>query len=148
MLTKPNLTDTLVSSEILGINLICKLFFLSFGVQRFRLSLSLFVMIYYYCCLDLYYYIFIINCYETQKTWLLRNTKSWLHYIVRVTFLWLIITVEGGHRAVLFDRFRGVQEKVSGEGTHFLVPWVQRPIIFDCRSRPRNVSVITGSKGK
>ena len=48
---------------------------------------------------------------------------------------------------MLFDRFRGVQEKVSGEGTHFLVPWVQRPIIFDCRSRPRNVSVVTGSKG-
>lgn len=71
-----------------------------------------------------------------------------MHYIVGVTFLWFIITVEGGHRAVLFDRFRGVQEKVSGEGTHFLVPWVQRPIIFDCRSRPRNVSVITGSKGK
>lgn len=57
-----------------------------------------------------------------------------------------LYNVEGGHRAVLFDRFRGVQEKVSGEGTHFLVPWVQRPIIFDCRSRPRNVSVITGSK--
>ena len=48
---------------------------------------------------------------------------------------------------MLFDRFRGVQEKVSGEGTHFLVPWVQRPIIFDCRSQPRNVSVVTGSKG-
>lgn len=33
-----------------------------------------------------------------------------------------------------------------GEGTHFLIPWVQKPIIFDIRSRPRNVPVITGSK--
>ncbi|CAO2621854.1 Prohibitin 1 [Lemmus lemmus] len=33
-----------------------------------------------------------------------------------------------------------------GDGTHFLIPWVQKPIIFDCRSRPRNVRVITGSK--
>lgn len=35
-----------------------------------------------------------------------------------------------------------------GEGTHFFIPWVQKPIIFDVRSRPRNVPVITGSKGK
>lgn len=33
-----------------------------------------------------------------------------------------------------------------GEGTHFFIPWVQKPIIFDIRSRPRNVPVITGSK--
>jgi len=58
-----------------------------------------------------------------------------------------IFIVDGGHRAVIFDRFRGVIPDVSGEGTHFLIPWVQRPIIFDCRSRPRNVAVITGSKG-
>lgn len=56
-------------------------------------------------------------------------------------------TVDAGHRAVIFDRFRGVQDSVVGEGTHFLIPWVQKPIIFDCRSRPRNVPVITGSKG-
>uniref|UniRef100_A0A8C8ZAZ6 Prohibitin n=1 Tax=Prolemur simus TaxID=1328070 RepID=A0A8C8ZAZ6_PROSS len=48
--------------------------------------------------------------------------------------------------AVIFDRFRGVQDIVVGEGTHFLIPWVQKPIIFDCRSRPRNVPAITGSK--
>lgn len=57
------------------------------------------------------------------------------------------VTVDAGHQAVIFDRFRGVQDTVVGEGTHFLIPWVQKPIIFDCRSRPRNVPVITGSKG-
>ncbi|MBN3309593.1 PHB protein, partial [Amia calva] len=57
-----------------------------------------------------------------------------------------LYNVDAGHRAVIFDRFRGVQDVVVGEGTHFLVPWVQKPIIFDCRSRPRNVPVITGSK--
>lgn len=59
----------------------------------------------------------------------------------------LNISVDGGHRAVIFDRFRGVQQSVVGEGTHFLIPWVQRPIIFDIRARPRNVPVATGSKG-
>ncbi|KAM4853016.1 prohibitin 1-like [Thomomys bottae] len=57
-----------------------------------------------------------------------------------------LYNVDAGHRAVIFDRFRGVQDTVVGEGTHFLIPWVQTPILFDCRSRPRNVPVITGSK--
>lgn len=55
-------------------------------------------------------------------------------------------SVEGGHRAVIFDRFAGVKPDVIGEGTHFLIPLIQKPIIFDVRSKPRNVPVITGSK--
>jgi prohibitin 1 len=55
--------------------------------------------------------------------------------------------VDGGHRAVIFDRFQGVKPDVIGEGTHFLIPWVQRPIIFDIRTKPRNIPVTTGSKG-
>ncbi|KAH9635067.1 hypothetical protein HF086_004421 [Spodoptera exigua] len=57
-----------------------------------------------------------------------------------------LYNVDGGHRAVIFDRFAGVKNLVVGEGTHFFVPWVQRPIIFDIRSRPRNVPTVTGSK--
>ena len=57
-----------------------------------------------------------------------------------------LVAVDGGHRAVIFDRFSGVKKEVVGEGTHFYVPWVQRPIMYDIRSRPRNVPVITGSK--
>jgi len=36
--------------------------------------------------------------------------------------------VPGGYRAVMFDRFSGVRDKATGEGTHFLVPWLQRAI--------------------
>jgi prohibitin 1 len=57
-----------------------------------------------------------------------------------------LYNVDGGHRAVIFDRFVGVKEVIIGEGTHFLIPWVQRPIIFDIRSRARSVPTITGSK--
>ena len=57
------------------------------------------------------------------------------------------VLVNGGHRAVIFDRFSGVKPDVIDEGTHFLIPWVQRPIIFDIRARPRSVPTITGSKG-
>ncbi|CAL7950643.1 unnamed protein product [Xylocopa violacea] len=57
-----------------------------------------------------------------------------------------LYTVDGGHRAVIFDRFKGIKNQVVGEGTHFFIPWVQKPIIFDIRCRPRNIPVITGSK--
>ncbi|XP_030378545.1 protein l(2)37Cc-like [Scaptodrosophila lebanonensis] len=57
-----------------------------------------------------------------------------------------LFTVDSGHRAVIFDRFTGVRKQVVGEGTHFFLPWVQRPIIFDVRSQPRTVPVETGSK--
>lgn len=57
------------------------------------------------------------------------------------------IPVDGGQRAVIFDRFSGVKNEIVGEGTHFIIPWVQRPIHFDIRSTPRAISTITGSKG-
>ena len=65
-----------------------------------------------------------------------------------------IYDVPGGYRAVMFDRFSGVKDKVciicltvelwaevfyqaSAEGTHFLVPWLQRAILYDVRIKPR-----------
>ena len=57
-----------------------------------------------------------------------------------------IYDVRGGTRAVIFDRLSGVQDKVVNEGTHFLVPWLQKAIIYDVRTKPRNISTTTGSK--
>ncbi|KAG2368207.1 band 7 family-domain-containing protein [Suillus spraguei] len=57
-----------------------------------------------------------------------------------------IYDVPGGFRAVMFDRFSGVKDKPTSEGTHFLIPWLQRAILYDCRIKPRNISTTTGSK--
>ena len=57
-----------------------------------------------------------------------------------------IYDVKGGTRAVIFDRIEGVKDTVSNEGTHFLVPWLQRSIMFDVRTKPRNIATTTGSK--
>jgi prohibitin 1 len=57
-----------------------------------------------------------------------------------------IFTVDGGHQAVLFDRFHGVLEETSGEGTHFIIPWLQKAFIFDIRTRPRSITSVTGTK--
>ncbi len=55
--------------------------------------------------------------------------------------------VDGGERAVIFDRFRGVLEETVGEGTHFRIPWVQNPHIMDIRTRAKTISSVTGTKG-
>jgi prohibitin 1 len=57
-----------------------------------------------------------------------------------------IYDVKGGQRVVIFDRLSGVKEEVVNEGTHFLIPWLQRSIHFDVRTKPRNISTTTGSK--
>lgn len=57
-----------------------------------------------------------------------------------------LFNVDGGQRAVIFDRLTGVKRTVIGEGMHFVVPWLQRPIIYDVRTRPRIITTTTGSK--
>jgi len=57
-----------------------------------------------------------------------------------------LYTVDGGHRAVLFDRIYGVKDVVKGEGMHFLLPWLQKPIFFEIRTSPRSIKSETGSK--
>ena len=41
---------------------------------------------------------------------------------------------------------RGVKPNVYGEGTHFLVPGIQRAIILDVRTQPRTIAAQTGTK--
>lgn len=57
-----------------------------------------------------------------------------------------LYSVDGGQRAVIFDRIAGVKQTVIGEGMHFVIPWLQRPIIFDIRTRPRIITTTTGSR--
>uniref|UniRef100_A0A2K6MTA5 Prohibitin n=1 Tax=Rhinopithecus bieti TaxID=61621 RepID=A0A2K6MTA5_RHIBE len=52
-----------------------------------------------------------------------------------------VFTVEGGHRAIFFNRIGGVQQDtILDEGLHFRIPWFQYPIIYDIRARPRKIS--------
>lgn len=55
-------------------------------------------------------------------------------------------TVEGGHRAIIFSRLQGIKDDIYTEGMHFRIPWFQYPIIYDIRTKPRNLASPTGSK--
>lgn len=57
-----------------------------------------------------------------------------------------LYNVEAGHRAIIFSRIGGIQKDVVGEGTHFLLPFLEWPIFYDVRTRPRNIMSLTGSK--
>ena len=76
-----------------------------------------------------------------------------------------IFNVEGGHRAVIFNRVVGIKDtvrpdrprdwrrqrcrprvrQVYAEGTHLMAPWFQRPIIYDVRAQPTIVQRHAGS---
>merc|ERR1712137_382041 len=54
---------------------------------------------------------------------------------------------DGGERVVMFDTLRGgILPDVRGEGTHFMIPVVQRPIVIDIRTKPREIPSVTGTK--
>lgn len=54
--------------------------------------------------------------------------------------------VPPGHRAIVYNRLTGVGQDVMEQGTHLLIPWFERPIIFDVRTRPRSYASLTGSR--
>lgn len=57
-----------------------------------------------------------------------------------------LYSVDGGERAVMFDKLRGILPDPVGEGTHFKIPWLQEAYILDVRSRPREIKTLTGTK--
>lgn len=46
----------------------------------------------------------------------------------------------------MYNRITGVKEEVYGEGTHLRLPFVDVPIIYDVRAKPRNIQSLTGSR--
>jgi prohibitin 1 len=57
-----------------------------------------------------------------------------------------LFDVDGGSRAVVFNMFSGVEEKVRGEGTHFKIPWVMQPKMYSIRLQPKLIQTSTGTK--
>ncbi|KAF3952113.1 hypothetical protein CMV_022302 [Castanea mollissima] len=57
-----------------------------------------------------------------------------------------LYNVEGGHRAIVFNRIHGVKDRVYTEGTHLMIPWFERPIVYDVRARPHLVESTSGSR--
>ncbi|KAJ1977735.1 Prohibitin-2, subunit of the prohibitin complex (Phb1p-Phb2p) [Dimargaris verticillata] len=57
-----------------------------------------------------------------------------------------LYNVDGGHRAVKYSRVFGVMDEIYTEGTHIRIPWIETPVIYDVRAKPRNIASLTGTK--
>ncbi|KAF7422409.1 Prohibitin-2, subunit of the prohibitin complex (Phb1p-Phb2p) [Pleurotus ostreatus] len=57
-----------------------------------------------------------------------------------------LFNVDGGHRAIKYTRIHGVKDEIYNEGTHLMLPWLESPIVFDIRAKPRNIASLTGTK--
>ena len=44
------------------------------------------------------------------------------------------------------DNFAGLKQTIYHEGYHLFVPFIQKPIIYDCRLKPTDINVSTGTK--
>ena len=73
-----------------------------------------------------------------------RNSWRWL---LALPILWIalqlmrsFVLVGAGERAVIFNRFSGVQAGQLGEGLHFVIPWVQTPTTYDIKTQTYTMS--------
>ncbi|CAK0781536.1 Prohibitin-1, subunit of the prohibitin complex (Phb1p-Phb2p) [Coccomyxa viridis] len=57
-----------------------------------------------------------------------------------------LFNVEGGHRAIVFNRLSGIKDRVYEEGTHLMIPWFEWPYIYDVRARPNVIQSTSGSR--
>ena len=59
-----------------------------------------------------------------------------------------IVTIKPGHVGLMYNALSGLNDKSTmGEGFHLVVPWFQRAIIFDTRTKPSIIHIASGSKG-
>lgn len=59
-----------------------------------------------------------------------------------------MITVQPGHVGIVYNRIGGLDEKSHlREGLNFVIPWFQRAVIYDVRTRPQPIDTQSGSKG-
>jgi len=58
-----------------------------------------------------------------------------------------VVTVPPGSLGMVYSRIDGLENQATlKEGLHFVVPFFQRPIVYDIRTRPQLVSTESGSK--
>jgi len=105
-------------------------------------------------CVFVYYYYFIFFFYFGKMAAAPSMDKV-LTAISRIGFglgglaaipTFCLFDVDGGQRAVVLNMFSGVEETVRGEGSHFKIPWVMQPKIYNVRLRPKLIQTTTGTK--
>merc|ERR1711916_39340 len=66
--------------------------------------------------------------------------------MVLLLLLLLLILVEGGQRAIVFNRLTGLRKTILGEGAHFVIPYFEWPYIYSIRVKTTVMSSVAMSK--
>ena len=74
------------------------------------------------------------------ESWLPRVLIPLVALIFLLPFVWPFVLVGAGERAVIFNRFSGVQPGELGEGLHAIIPWVQSAAIYDVKAQTYTMS--------
>eukprot|EP01016_Furgasonia_blochmanni_P004264 TRINITY_DN1164_c0_g2_i2.p1 TRINITY_DN1164_c0_g2~~TRINITY_DN1164_c0_g2_i2.p1 ORF type:complete len:298 (-),score=63.91 TRINITY_DN1164_c0_g2_i2:255-1148(-) len=55
-------------------------------------------------------------------------------------------TVDAGHNAIIFNKLTGMRSSIYKEGFHLKIPYFEKAIIYDIRTRPRNIATVTANR--
>jgi prohibitin 2 len=78
------------------------------------------------------------------------SAAIWLVPLALLALFWIanpLVTVGAGERAVLFSLHGGTLSRQLGEGTHLIVPFVQRPVFYDVRTQTYTMNA-SGGEGE
>ena len=52
-----------------------------------------------------------------------------------------LITIQPGHLGIKYNRMSGLSNKATlSEGLNFVIPWLERAIVYDVRTRPQLIN--------
>jgi prohibitin 2 len=57
-----------------------------------------------------------------------------------------VVVVQPGHLGLVYNRTGGLNEGTLNEGLNFVIPWSQRPVVYDCRIRSQVLNTPSGTK--
>lgn len=58
-----------------------------------------------------------------------------------------VVTVQPGHLGMKYNRLGGLSNEASlSEGLNFIIPWFQRAVVYNIRTRPQLINSQSGSK--
>ena len=63
-----------------------------------------------------------------------------------IGYKYTVFNVETGHKAIKFNKFKGILPGIYKEGWHIMWPWLERPVIYDVRTHPQIFKSQTGSR--
>ncbi len=63
--------------------------------------------------------------------------------VLILPLIWPFVLVGAGERAVIFNRFSGVQQNQLDEGLHAIIPWVQSATTYDVKAQTYTMSKST-----